>query len=90
MASMTIRNLKDTTKAALRIQAARKGRSMEDEARRILDASVESPQDVIAAPGNLADAIAAIVDPLGGIELDIPPRGPGREPPDFSGPEYEQ
>jgi hypothetical protein len=41
-------------------------------------------------PDNLADAIRAIVDPVGGIELDIPPRSkePSRPPPDFSGPEY--
>jgi hypothetical protein len=29
-------------------------------------------------------AIRAIVDPIGGIELDISPRKPMREPPDFS------
>jgi hypothetical protein len=34
-------------------------------------------------PGNLADAIRAIVDPVGGIELDLPERGGYREPPRF-------
>ena len=36
MASMTIRNLDDKLKARLRIQAAKNGRSMEEEARNIL------------------------------------------------------
>ena len=36
MASLTIRQLDDETKARLRLQAARNGRSMEDEARTIL------------------------------------------------------
>lgn len=36
MASLTIRNLDDATKAQLRLQAARHGHSMEEEARRIL------------------------------------------------------
>jgi hypothetical protein len=34
-------------------------------------------------PDNVADAIAAIVDPIGGIELDLPPRSRTREPPRF-------
>jgi hypothetical protein len=34
-------------------------------------------------PGNLADAIRAIVEPLGGIELEPFPRQPVREPPTF-------
>lgn len=58
---------------------------MEDEARRILKAAVRD--DVKPAYDNLADAFAAIFDPLGGVNLDIPPREPMREPPDFSGPE---
>ncbi len=36
MASLTIRQLDEETKARLRLQAARNGRSMEDEARTIL------------------------------------------------------
>ncbi|GLK54851.1 FitA-like ribbon-helix-helix domain-containing protein [Methylopila capsulata] len=85
MASLTIRNLDEATKAALRVRAATHGRSMEDEARRILNSSLSG--DIAPRQGNLADAIAAIFDPLGGVELDIPPREPMREPPDFSGPD---
>src|ERR1051325_5416243 len=80
MASLTIRKLDDRLKRQLRLRAARNGRSMEEEARRILAAGVKA-KDKPAA--NLADAIAAIVDPIGGIELDLPMRMPMREPPRF-------
>ena len=90
MASITIRNLDDDVKAQLRLRAECHGRSMEEEARQILREAVEpldavEPQD---APEKLADAIIAIFEPLGGVELDIPPRGPDpgapeREPPTF-------
>jgi hypothetical protein len=38
---------------------------------------------------NLYDAIRRYFEPFGGFDLDIPPREPMREPPDFSGPEYD-
>ncbi|MCP5431680.1 MAG: plasmid stabilization protein [Alphaproteobacteria bacterium] len=80
MASITIRNLDDALKARLRIQAAEHGRSMEEEARNILRAGLsrEAPP-----PKNLAQAIRELFEPLGGVELEIPPRGPIREPPKF-------
>ncbi|MCY4545489.1 MAG: plasmid stabilization protein [Gemmatimonadetes bacterium] len=34
-------------------------------------------------PANLAEAIRARFAPLGGIELELPPREPMREPPEF-------
>ena len=34
-------------------------------------------------PANLAEAIRARFAPLGGEELEIPPRKPMRDPPDF-------
>ena len=40
MAALTIRNLDDATKAALRVRAARHGVSMEEEVRRILRETV--------------------------------------------------
>lgn len=87
MANLTIRNLEDHVKVALRVRAARQGRSMEDEARQILRAALREH----GAPtfDNLADGFAAIFDPLGGVTLDIPAREPLREPPDFSGPDYD-
>ena len=42
MATLTIRSLDDHTKAQLRIQAARHGRSMEEEVRRILRSAIEA------------------------------------------------
>lgn len=77
MASLTIRRLDESLKKRLRLQAARHGRSMEEEARLLLAAGLRRPP---RAAGNAADAIAAIVDPIGGIELDLPPRNPTREP----------
>jgi hypothetical protein len=42
----------------------------------------ESPNPPKPAP-NLYERIRARVEPLGGIDLDLPPREPGREPPCF-------
>ena len=78
MASMTIRNLDDDIKQRLRVQAAEHGHSMEEEARAILRAALEP-----ASPINLTRAIRARFAPLGGVELDIPPREPMRDPPQF-------
>lgn len=80
MASITIRRLDDSIKARLRIRAARRGRSMEQEAREILKAGLTSP----AAPTlNLADAIRRHIEPLGGVDLAIPSRQPVRRPVKF-------
>jgi antitoxin FitA len=77
MASMTIRGIDDSLKARLRVRAAKHGRSMEDEARDILRAAL-SAQPPRAR--TLVDSIRARIEPLGGVELDIPPRDPMREP----------
>ena len=75
MATMTIRNIDDQLKARLRVQAAQHNRSMEDEARDILRAalSVEPTR-----PTSLAAAIRARIEPLGGIDLELPEREPIR------------
>lgn len=77
MASVTIRNIDERLKAKLRIQAAKHGRSMEDEARDILRTalSVEPSR----AKG-LVEVIRARVEPFGGVELDIQPREAMRGP----------
>ena len=85
MATLTIRKLSDVTKGRLRIRAAEHGRSMEDEARRIIEDAVGREGDRL----NLAEAIHRLFAPLGGVDLELPPRRPIREPPDFSGPEYD-
>jgi plasmid stability protein len=80
MASITIRNFDDGLKRKLRLRAAHRNRSMEDEARDILrTALAEEPADT----KHLVDAMRELVEPLGGVELELPPRGPIREPPDF-------
>lgn len=43
MATLTIRNLDDSLKATLRVQAARHGRSMEEEVRMILRQALSNP-----------------------------------------------
>lgn len=77
MASITIRNLDEQTKARLRVQAAHHGRSMEDEARHILRQSVAGGD---AARRNLAGAIRERFQTIG-VELQLPIREPMREPP---------
>ena len=80
MASITIRNLDDTLKSRLRIQAAVHGRSMEDEARDILRSALNREP---TRKGSLAASIRARFAPLGGVELPVIPREPTREPPFF-------
>jgi plasmid stability protein len=78
MASITIRNLDEQTKARLRVRAAHHNRSMEDEARNILRAALA---EQAGTSRNLADAIRSRFQPLGGIDLSLPVREPMREPP---------
>ncbi len=80
MASIIVRNLDEGVKRQLRIQAAENGRSMEAEVRDILRTALNRQP---AAPVNLASAIRARFAPLGGVELDLPPRSPMRTPPRF-------
>lgn len=89
MATVTIRNLDDDVKAQLRIRAARHGRSMEEEARNILRAALSSEPRPGTGAALVAD-IRALVEPFGGIELELPLREAMREPPDFSGDEVSE
>lgn len=79
MASITIRNLDESVKRGLRIRAAERGRSMEEEAREILRRAIEQS----ARPVDLTAAIRARVRPLGGVDLTLPEREAMREPPAF-------
>ena len=79
MASITIRNLDDEVKTRLRVRAAEHHRSMEEEARLILrDAVGRKPSS-----RDLADIIRSHFGPANGVDLELPPREPGREPPSF-------
>lgn len=80
-ASVTIRNLDGRVKERLRVRAAQNGRSMEAELRAIITEAVESPTR--PPDFNLYDRIRARVEPLGGIELELPPRQLTRDPPIF-------
>lgn len=74
--TLTIRNLDEALKARLRLQAARRGHSMEQEARDILRRALLPPSD---EPG-LAQRIRSRFAGLGGEELPIPARRPARQP----------
>lgn len=77
MATMTIRNIDEQLKARLRIRAATHGCSMEQEARDILRAAL-SAEPVTSA--SLVEAIRRRVEPLGGIDLELPEREAIRDP----------
>jgi plasmid stability protein len=78
MASITIRNLDEQTKARLRVQAAHRRRSMEEEARHILRAALAEQE---SAPRDLGERIRRRFQALGGVTLPEIPREPAREPP---------
>jgi plasmid stability protein len=80
MATLTIRNIEPAVKERLRVRAAQHGHSMEAEARRILQLALAKPD---GRSSNLAERIHARFAALGGVELEVPPREPGREPPIF-------
>ncbi len=73
MASITIRRLPENTKRRLRIRAARNGRSMEQEARELLQIALTQPDP---EPENLGEAIRRLFAPFGGVDLKIPKREP--------------
>jgi len=77
MASLTIRNLEEGVKNRLRVQAASRGRSMEDEARHILRAALgkASPRQ-----SGLGERIRERFAALGDVQLPIATREPVREP----------
>jgi len=80
MGAITIRNVDDALKKRLRVQAALHGRSMEEEARAILRTALSREP---GGPENLGSGLHALFEPYGGVDLDIPPREPMREPPRF-------
>ena len=80
MASITITDIDDKLTQRLKERAVEHGHSMEMEARAILEEALTSLQPT-ATPDNIYAAIRAIVEPIGGIELEPFPRQPVREPP---------
>ena len=77
MASITIRNLEETTKRKLKVRAAMNGRSMEHEAREILNSALRQKPKTGA---DLVEAIRKRFAPFGGVDLEPYPRKPMCDP----------
>jgi plasmid stability protein len=84
MATLTIRNLDQTTKRRLQVRAALNGRSMEAEAREVLsrlpEPSSEAANAEVEPEEDFGTAIRKLFAPLGGVELQIPPRRKSHRP----------
>jgi antitoxin FitA len=76
MATLTIRNLDDKIKRKLQLRAALNGRSMEAEAREMISGVLQKPSEAVGIEPeeDLGTAIRNLFAPLGGVELQIPPR----------------
>ncbi|MEX0587730.1 MAG: plasmid stabilization protein [Cyanobium sp.] len=82
VATLTVRNLDEATKAQLRLQAARHGRSMEEEVRTILrEVLFRGPSK--PSGQELGQRIHAHFAALGGVELELPERSSQPQPADF-------
>jgi plasmid stability protein len=81
MGTLTIRNLEDMLKRRLRLRAAARNRSMEEEARQILRAAL---LEAAVPESDLASRIRSRFADVGDVELTIAPREPVRLPPDLS------
>ncbi len=79
MASLTVRNIEDETKQGLRLRAARRGHSMEEEIRAVLREAA-ARQDEPSRNANLYDDIRALVETQGGFDIPIPDRQPAARP----------
>jgi antitoxin FitA len=78
MASITIRNIDEETKRRLKIRAAQRNRSMEEEVRNILCAALAEGEPQV----HLVDSIRSRFESVG-VDLLIPAREAIRQPPDF-------
>jgi plasmid stability protein len=70
MATLHIRDLKDSVKEGIRIRAAIHGRSMEAEARAILEQAASRPEP----NEHLYLRVRKLVEKYGPMDIDIPPR----------------
>jgi antitoxin FitA len=77
MAAVTVRNLPDETLRALKLRAAKEGRSTEAEIREILANAVRSPVGI-------GSALANIGRKLGGADLDVTRHRSAIKPADFA------
>lgn len=81
VAHITIRGLDDDVISKLQVRAAERRWSMAEEVRKILHDAVADMPDT---PQNLLDWTRECFAPFGDVELELPERGPMRDPPDFS------
>lgn len=77
MATLTIRNLDERLKGRLRVRAATRGRSMEEEARQILRTALSEPEP---EPTDLAQRMRRRFAKLGDVLIPIAAREPVRCP----------
>jgi antitoxin FitA len=82
VAALSIRNLDDGVKRRLRIRAARNGRSMESEARTILEEAL--PESDESDEEDFFEVLIKRFQEIGGVELDLPPRSTPVRWADFS------
>ena len=87
MGTLTIRNLEDPIKSRLRLRAAARNRSMEEEARQILRAAL---QELSTPTQDIGARIRARFAGLGDIQLPIDSREPVRPPPALGEPDLAQ
>lgn len=81
MSAITIHDIDENLARRLSGRAAAHGRTVEEEARDILQAALDAP----APPcGGFGHALHAFFQPLGGIALTLPEREPVRPPPDLA------
>ncbi len=71
-------NLNDDIEHRLRARAARNGRTVEEEAEVILTTALEEPPKT---GKELVEGIRKLFEPLGGVELELPPDEPIGDPP---------
>lgn len=77
MPGLSVRKLDEETLSRLRVRAARKGVSMEEEVRCIL-------REAVSAPERLGDLALQIFGREHGVDLELPERIP-HEPPNLRG-----
>ena len=80
MATLLIRKFEDHLKSRLRVRAAERGHSMEEEARAILRRELQGECE----PLRLGALAKSLFGEEHGVELELHPPLPIRDPPDFS------
>lgn len=85
MASLTITGIQPHVSRALRERARARGRSIEEEARSILESSMgcDDPGDAVEGDVDIVGTIRREMAAIGGVDLTLPQREPMAEPMNF-------